>query len=56
MKRFDFERYEKKRSYRYYIFDRQYGLSAKLAVAYDIADAEIICDALNVAFAEKEPA
>ena len=49
MKRYDFDRYEKvkKQEDRYYIFDRQAGTTVKLATVYDVADAEMICRALN---------
>ena len=59
MKRFDFARYEKIKKHaqpetRYYIFDRNYSTSMKLAVVYDVADAEMICDALNGAWETKK--
>lgn len=53
MKRFDYERRlkTKKNAYkseqRYYIYDRYCGAGAKLATAYNAADAEKICAALN---------
>jgi hypothetical protein len=52
MKRYDWERYTKtKRNAdpegRYYIFDRLAGSTLKIATVYDVADAEIIVNALN---------
>jgi hypothetical protein len=47
MKRFDYERYSKKRDFRYAIVDRKIGLHYKVATVYDVAEAELICEALN---------
>ena len=55
MSRYDFDRYEKiyKNTYplrtenRYYIFDKLSGRAVKIATVYDVADAEMICSALN---------
>ena len=53
MKRYVYERRlkVKKNAYkseqRYYIYDRYCGAGSKLAMAYDVADAEKICAALN---------
>ena len=51
MKRYDYERYEKTKKSssqnRYYIFDRQFGMTVKIATVYDVDDAELICRALN---------
>lgn len=55
MERYGFDRYEKiyKNTYplrtenRYYIFDKLSGRVTKLATVYDVADAEMICRALN---------
>jgi hypothetical protein len=43
MRRYDFERYEN----RYYIFDRQLSTTHRIAIVFDVADAEMICNALN---------
>ena len=47
VKRYDYCRYNKANQFRYFIFDRQAGLALKLATIYDVADAEMICSALN---------
>lgn len=52
MKRYDWERYEKRKrnddpQTRYYIFDRLAGSTLKIATVYDVVDAELIVSALN---------
>ena len=47
MNRYDYSRYTKKDNTRYFIFDRLAGSTIRIATVYDVADAEMICSALN---------
>lgn len=52
MQRYGYERYVKKKKYdisedRYFVFDRRFGTTMKIATVYDVGDAELIVRALN---------